>query len=247
MFVEVDRRTGDEPRGAPLSPPPPPAGPHLSPAQEDAALRVAVQRHSTKRGTDWKAMSDAMSCRTTKQCRERWVNVLDPCIARDEWCTEEVHALFAAQAEVGNKWAAFAARLPGRPETAVKNTFYAAVRREERRAVCAAAGQPVPPTFHPAVPGVPQVAAILADKGLVVARPAAPRARPAPLSAAPVTATTTATTTATATTAAAASPLSKKRAAAAATATAHAAVAAPPVPHQACRLRASGCWLGLGC
>ena len=62
--------------------------------------------------------------------------------------TPELFASLAkAQAEVGNKWAAIAARRPGRPETAVKNTFYAAVRREERRAACAAAGQPIPPPF----------------------------------------------------------------------------------------------------
>ncbi len=186
--------------------------PCVSLLQEDAALRAAVQRHSTKRGTDWKAVSDAMGCRTTKQCRERWVNVLDPSIARDEWSTEEVHALFAAQAEVGNKWAAIAARLPGRPETAVKNTFYAAVRREERRAACAAAGQPVPPPFHPAVPGCEQVAAILAEKGLVVARPAAPRALRAPLSTpAPVVCAPVLPVVAAAT-AAVATPKSKKRA-----------------------------------
>ena len=119
---------------------------------------------------DWKAVADAMTNRTTKQCRERWMNVLDPSISRCGWSNAEIHTLFRAQADVGNKWAAIAARLPGRPETAVKNTFYAAVRREERRSSCAASGVAVPPPFHPAVPGVPEVAAILAEKGLVVVR-----------------------------------------------------------------------------
>ena len=75
---------------------------------------------------NWKAVSDIMQNRSTKQCRERWVNVLDPSIARVEWSGEEVQSLFTIHKEVGNKWAAIAARLPGRPETTVKNTFYAA-------------------------------------------------------------------------------------------------------------------------
>jgi hypothetical protein len=134
--------------------------------QEDTALRHAVRRFPNTAAVDWKAVSELMSNRSTKQCRERWVNVLDPAISRGDWTDDEVRTLFKAQAEVGNKWAAIAARLPGRPETAVKNTFYAAVRREERRAACAAAGQPVPPPFHPSVPSVPEVAAILAEKGI---------------------------------------------------------------------------------
>ena len=127
---------------------------------------------------DWRAVADLMTDRTTKQCRERWMNVLDPSISRCGWSNAEIHTLFRAQADVGNKWAAIAARLPGRPETAVKNTFYAAVRREERRSSCAASGVAVPPPFHPAVPGVPEVAAILAEKGLVVVAPGAPSSSP---------------------------------------------------------------------
>lgn len=42
--------------------------------------------------------------------------------------------LFEAQAELGNKWAEIAQRLPGRPEAAVKNKFYAHVRQQEREA-----------------------------------------------------------------------------------------------------------------
>lgn len=93
------------------------------------------------------------------------MNVLDPCITREAWSGEEVAALFCAQEELGNKWAAIAARLPGRPETAVKNTFYAAVRREERRVAAFLSGQEVPESFHAAVPSVPAVARLLVSLG----------------------------------------------------------------------------------
>ena len=71
-------------------------------------------------------------CRTTKQCRERWINILDPAIKKTPWTAEELDILFTAQAELGNKWAEIAQRLPGRPEASVKNKFYAHSRRVSR-------------------------------------------------------------------------------------------------------------------
>ncbi len=130
-------------------------------------LKAAVKRCSMAEGVDWRAVAK-LAGRTTKQCRERWMNVLDPSISRAEWSAEEIHTLFNTHAQLGNKWAAIAARLPGRPETAVKNTFYGAIRREERRAWAASSGQPIPPPFHAEVPHVPRVAAILAEMGLVL-------------------------------------------------------------------------------
>lgn len=54
---------------------------------------------------------------------------------------------------------------PLRPETAVKNTFYAAVRREQRRSWAVKHGQPVPDPFHPAVPQIASVRRLLASMG----------------------------------------------------------------------------------
>lgn len=79
-------------------------------------LRRAVAQFPFANGAaavDWRVV--AKQCgKSTKQCRERWINVLDPAIRRDEWTNAEIKALFAAQEELGNKWAAIAARLPGR-------------------------------------------------------------------------------------------------------------------------------------
>jgi hypothetical protein len=85
-------------------------------SQEDNALRMAVSQFPYRKGSfavDWKVVSK-VSGRTTKQCRERWINVLDPTIRRDQWTSEEIRSLFEAQEELGNKWAAIAMRLPGR-------------------------------------------------------------------------------------------------------------------------------------
>lgn len=52
-----------------------------------------------------------------------------------------------------------------RPETAVKNTFYAAVRREQRRAHAVMNGEPVPEPFHPAIPSIPGMRRLLEQMG----------------------------------------------------------------------------------
>ncbi len=62
---------------------------------------------------DWKAIAKATG-RSTKQCRERWINVVDPTVLRTKWSQEEIAALFEAQAELGNRWSQIAERLPGR-------------------------------------------------------------------------------------------------------------------------------------
>ena len=62
---------------------------------------------------DWKAVAVEVG-RTTKQCRERWINVLDPGILHTKWSEAELETLFRAHAELGNKWSAIAQRIPGR-------------------------------------------------------------------------------------------------------------------------------------
>jgi len=53
--------------------------------------------------------------RTDVQCRERWVNILDPAICRDAWTVEEDQLLRAAVKELGaGKWSQISARMPRR-------------------------------------------------------------------------------------------------------------------------------------
>lgn len=94
--------------GPPRSPPP---------AQEDELLRKLVGEYPYAtlgaNGVDWKAVA-AQTGRTTKQCRERFINVLDPAIIHTKWTERELETLFRAHAELGNRWSAIAQRIPGR-------------------------------------------------------------------------------------------------------------------------------------
>ncbi|KAG8880706.1 hypothetical protein FRB97_000582 [Tulasnella sp. 331] len=63
----------------------------------------------------WKKVAALVPGRTNSQCRERWVNYLDPSISKDDWTAEEDKMLVSLK-ESGSKWVEVAAALDGRTD-----------------------------------------------------------------------------------------------------------------------------------
>ena len=68
----------------------------------------------------WQPISNKVKTRSSKQCRERWVNHLDPKLSREEWSVKEDKLLLKLGSKYPNKWAYIAQQLPGRSQNHVK-------------------------------------------------------------------------------------------------------------------------------
>ena len=86
---------------------------------EDDLLRKAVKKHK-RRMSDipWASVAAMVSCRSPKQCRERWRNHIDPSISHAPWSEEENALLLRRYQDHDGKWCEISAALPGRPDEA---------------------------------------------------------------------------------------------------------------------------------
>ncbi|KAL8056673.1 hypothetical protein ABFX02_04G134400 [Erythranthe guttata] len=82
-------------------------------AQEDKRLKVAVTFFGPK---TWKKVARYVTGRTQVQCRERWVNCLDPSLKMAEWTEEEDSKLKEAISKHVFCWSKVAACVPGRTD-----------------------------------------------------------------------------------------------------------------------------------
>ncbi|KAI3802289.1 hypothetical protein L1987_30419 [Smallanthus sonchifolius] len=81
---------------------------------EDKRLKIAVRLFGAK---NWNKIAKFVPGRTQVQCRERWVNCLDPCLNMNEWTEDEDMKLKEAIKEHGCCWSRIAASIPPRTDS----------------------------------------------------------------------------------------------------------------------------------
>ena len=95
-------------------------------AEEDAILREKRQLYGRK----WAKIAKHLPGRQGKQCRERFVNHLDPQLKKGEWTDDEEAILIAMHEQDGNRWSNISKHLPGRSDNDTKNHWYSTIQRK---------------------------------------------------------------------------------------------------------------------
>lgn len=103
-----------------------------APEEDEILLRWVKDYGPTK----WTECSKLIKGRCGKQCRERWVNILNPHVKKGNWSEEEQNIIFDNLCVHYTSWSSMSKVLPGRTENSIKNYFYSSLRRLKSNALC---------------------------------------------------------------------------------------------------------------
>ena len=104
---------------------------------EDEKLISVLETHKYDKKPNWEIISQILQTKsifkTGKQCKERFVNNLNPSLKKEKtWRLEENKTLFELHRKLGNKWTKISKCFEGRSDNCVKNQFFLLVRKSLR-------------------------------------------------------------------------------------------------------------------
>lgn len=79
-----------------------------------------------------KNIHNSMKIRSGKQCKERWVNHLDPNMKRDKWTQEEDLAILKLHKTMGHQWSKISKIIGNRTDSAIKNRVKSLVNKQKQ-------------------------------------------------------------------------------------------------------------------
>lgn len=93
--------------------------------EDDAKL---IEMMNNSHFVNWDIIAQKMGNRSSRQCRERWVNYLSPGIRTDPWTEAEDQLLISKMNELGRCWSTIGRFFNGRSENDIKNRWYSHLR-----------------------------------------------------------------------------------------------------------------------
>lgn len=106
------------------------SGPKAWTKEEDALLLSIVK--TMQMPMKWSIVAQSLPDRTGKQCRERYVNHLNPRLKITDWNALEDAMVFHLYNSIGSHWAKMSKIIPGRTDNGIKNRFHNLRRQYER-------------------------------------------------------------------------------------------------------------------
>jgi len=98
----------------------------FTPFEDSILLRIM----NVGQEVSWSRVAEYIPGRTARQCRDRWVNYLNPNIEKKEWNSDDDSLLKEKYLQYGPKWAIILQFFPNTSYNSLKNHFYSKVSKQ---------------------------------------------------------------------------------------------------------------------